>query len=68
MIRKGNNQKVFDFTEELAGIEGASANQITIEKLLPLHDLEPGKYTLKMKVTDRNRDESLTPEATFTVI
>jgi len=67
VIKNGNNKRIFDFTEELASIEGASPYQTTIEKLLPLQNLEPGAYTLKMKVTDRNRNVSLTPEATFTV-
>ena len=39
----------------------------TIEKLLPLQTLKPGQYTLKMRVTDRNRNQTLTPSATFTV-
>jgi hypothetical protein len=40
---------------------------VTVEKLLPLMTLEPGQYTLKMKVTDKNRDQVLTPSANFTV-
>ena len=38
-----------------------------VEKLLPLKSLEPGKYTLKMKVVDKKRNQTLTPSATFTV-
>lgn len=68
VVRNGTNESIFEFTEEIASIEGASASQTTIEKVLPLQSLEPGEYTLRMKVTDRNRDETLTPEATFTVI
>ena len=45
----------------------ASAQQVTIEKLLPLKALEPGQYTLKMRVMDKNRNQTLTPTATFTV-
>ena len=61
------NAKIFEFTEEVATIEGASANQTTIEKVLPLQGLEPGEYTIRMKVTDRLTDSVLTPEATFRV-
>ncbi len=68
VIKNGNNKKIFEFTEDIASIEGASATQTTIEKILPLQNLEPGDYTLRMKVTDRIRNEVLTPEATFTVI
>jgi hypothetical protein len=38
-----------------------------VEKLLSLQSLEPGQYTLKMKVVDKNRNQVLTPTATFTV-
>ena len=46
--------------------DGASY-QVTIEKVLPLQSLEPGKYTLRMKVTDKNRNQTLTQAAAFTV-
>ena len=61
------NLKVLEFTEEVKDIAGASANQVTIEKLLPLQSLEPGRYTLKMKVTDKNSNQILTPSTIFTV-
>ncbi|MEO8131897.1 MAG: GWxTD domain-containing protein, partial [Bryobacteraceae bacterium] len=67
VVRKSNNQKVFEFSEEVAKIDSASANQTTVEKILPLKSLEPGQYTINMKVTDRNRNQTLTPSASFTV-
>ncbi len=67
IIRNGNNEKIFEYSEEVAAIEGASAQQVTVEKLLPLRDLEPGQYTLRLKVTDRNAQQTLTQSATFTV-
>jgi len=67
IIRNGTNEKIFEFAEEVASIEGASAQQVTIEKLLPLKNLEPGQYTLRLKVTDRNAQQALTQSATFTV-
>jgi hypothetical protein len=30
--------------------------------------VKPGQYTLRMKVTDKNRNQTLTPSATFKVI
>ena len=68
MVKNGTNDKIFDFSEDIAKLPEASAQQVTIEKLLPLQTLEPGQYTLKVKVTGRNRDQTLTPSATFTVI
>lgn len=65
--RADTNQKIFEFTEEVAAVPSASANQVTIEKVLPLKGLEPGKYNLKMKVTDRKRNQTLTPSTSFVV-
>jgi GWxTD domain-containing protein len=72
LIKNGSNQKVFDIVEDLKKMQNSSnqqvsAQQVTVEKFLPLAKLEPGQYTLKMTVTDRNRNEVLTPSATFTV-
>jgi GWxTD domain-containing protein len=67
VTKNGTNEKIFEFSEEIAKLPDASAQQVTIEKLLPLQTLKPGQYTLKMKVTDRNRNQTLTPTATFTV-
>jgi len=67
VTKNGSNEKIFDFTEEIAKLPDASAQQVTIEKLLPLQTLKPGQYTLKMKVTDKNRNQTLTPSAVFTV-
>jgi hypothetical protein len=67
VVRKGSNEKVFEYAEELTKVENASANQVTVEKILPLSRLEPGQYVLRMKVTDRTRNQVLTPTAAFTV-
>jgi hypothetical protein len=66
IFKIGTNEKVFEYSEELQTLPGAST-QLTIEKLLPLKDLEPGKYQLKIKVVDKIRNQTLTPSATFTV-
>jgi hypothetical protein len=70
LVKNGSNEKVFDHEEEVSAVEGASATQVTVEKLLPLKklDLQPGEYTLRMKVTDRNKNqEYIAPAATFTI-
>jgi hypothetical protein len=68
VVKNGSNNKVFEFAEEVGTIENASATQVTIEKVLPLKNLEPGQYTIRMKVTDRKRNQIVTPTATFTVL
>jgi len=67
VVKNGSNEKVFDFSEDVASLPGASASQVTVEKLLPLKALAPGQYTLKLKITDKNRNQILTPTAQFTV-
>jgi len=67
LIKRGSNQKILEFAEEVGKMENASANQVTIEKVLPLRDIEPGQYELRMKVTDKNRNQSLNQTASFTV-
>ncbi len=68
VIRNGSNEKVFpDVTEDVEQIPDASASQVTIEKFLPLNSFAPGQYTLRVKVTDKNRNQVLTQSAQFTV-
>jgi len=67
IVKNGSDKALLDYTENVSDIPGASAQQVTVEKLLPLQSLEPGQYTLKMKVVDNNRNQVLTPSANFTV-
>jgi GWxTD domain-containing protein len=66
IVKNGSNEKVFEFTEDVSALPG-SATQYTVEKILPLKSFEPGSYTLRMKVVDKLRNQTLTPSATFTV-
>ena len=66
ITKNGSNEKVFEYTEDLSTLSGG-ASQMVIEKLLPLQSMEPGQYTLRMKVIDKKRNQTLTPSATFTV-
>jgi hypothetical protein len=67
IVKTGSNEKVFEYSEDLSASLGGGAAQVVIEKLLPLQSLMPGQYTLKMKVVDKRRNQTLTPSATFTV-
>jgi len=67
VTKNGTNEKVLDFREDLTTLTGGAA-QMIIEKRLPLLNFAPGEYTLKIKVTDKKRNETLTPSATFTVL
>ncbi len=67
ITKSGSAQSVLHYTEEVTAIPGYSSQQVTVEKLLPLQSLEPGQYTLNMKVVDRNSKQTLTPTANFTI-
>ncbi len=67
ITKSGAKDPVLHYTEAVTAIPGASSQQVTVEKLLPLQSLTPGQYTLKMKVTDNNSNQVLTPSANFTV-
>lgn len=66
IVKNSDNSKVLEFNEDITGL-GGSASQLIIEKLLPLQSLEPGQYTLRIKVTDSLKNESLTQQAQFTI-
>jgi hypothetical protein len=40
---------------------------MTIEKLLPLKDLAPGRYLLRLKVNDKLRGQTLTQSEEFSI-
>jgi hypothetical protein len=67
VTKNGTNESIFETSEDVSKIPGASSSTVTIEKLLPLKDLAPGQYTLKVKITDKYRKQVLTPSAQFTV-
>ena len=67
IVKSGAEKPVLEYTEDINTIKGASAQQVTVEKLLPLKSLEPGVYSLRMKVTDKSTNQVLTPTANFTV-
>lgn len=64
-ILKGG-QAVFNYTETTDQLV-RSGQQITLEKILPLASFEPGEYKLDIKVTDRVRQQTISPSASFTV-
>lgn len=67
VVNKANNKTVMSQTEDLSSIPNASAFLVTVEKKLPLKALPPGNYTLRLKVVDKLKNQTLTPSAAFTV-
>jgi GWxTD domain-containing protein len=68
VVNTATNQSVFAATEELGKMENASPSLVVVEKPLPLNRFEPGSYSIRMKVVDRQTKQTLTtPPAKFTV-
>jgi hypothetical protein len=67
IVKNGSNEKIYEGSDDLASMPGVSAQQVTIEKLLPLKDFTPGQYTIKLKVTDKSRNQTLSHAASFSV-
>jgi GWxTD domain-containing protein len=66
-FKTGTNERIGDpIIEDVATLPGG-ATQITIEHLLSLKDFAPGSYTLKVKVVDSKRNQTVNQTATFTV-
>ncbi|HXE30344.1 MAG TPA: GWxTD domain-containing protein [Terriglobales bacterium] len=58
---------VLDHTEKLGETSNA-ADQLTIEKTLPLASLPPSTYRLTITVTDELDHQSIKPEASFIIL
>ncbi|MGA3099720.1 MAG: GWxTD domain-containing protein [Bryobacteraceae bacterium] len=67
VVKNGSNAKIFDYTQDLTQIPNASASEVIVQEILPLKTFEPGQYTIRIKVTDKVRNQVLTNSAQFTV-
>jgi GWxTD domain-containing protein len=63
----GSADKIMEFSEDLGAVANSSASQVTIEKLLPLGSLQAGTYTIRVKATDKNRNQTVQQQQNFTV-
>jgi len=64
-VKKGD-QQVMQF-KETSGEMKQTGDQVTIERLLPLGTLTPGKYTLEISATDSLANQTILRTAEFTV-
>jgi len=60
------DQPIMQF-KETSGDMKQTGDQITIERLLPLATLAPGKYTLEVSATDALANQTISRSAEFTV-
>ncbi|HXM95648.1 MAG TPA: GWxTD domain-containing protein [Candidatus Dormibacteraeota bacterium] len=64
-VKKGD-QQILQFKETSDEMK-QTGDQITIERLLPLATLAPGKYTLEINATDTLSNQTISRKADFTV-
>src|SRR5882672_6038435 len=64
-VKKGN-ESIMQFKETSVEMK-QTGDQVTIERLLPLATLAPGKYTLEINATDTLSKQTISRTADFTV-
>jgi GWxTD domain-containing protein len=64
-VRKGD-QQIMQFKETSEDMK-QSGDQVTIERLLPLATLAPGKYTLEVSATDKLAQATISRSADFSI-
>ena len=65
-ILKKGNQEMRRYKEASDTLSGPT-KQITLQKLFPLNNLQPGRYSLVVNVTDNLSAKTIAPTARFTV-
>ncbi|MGC2639988.1 MAG: GWxTD domain-containing protein [Acidobacteriaceae bacterium] len=66
IVNTATNKQILNTREESQKL-GASSDQLTLEKTLPLASLEPGKYMVKISVDDGVTHQQIAESAPFTV-
>lgn len=66
IVDLATNKPILD-TEENAAKLNPNADQLTLEKSLPLASLQPGKYQVTIKVNDGNTKQQISPSVPFVV-
>jgi len=64
-VKKGSEQ-VLQFKENSSEMK-QTGDQVTVERLLPLSTLSPGKYSIEISATDTLSNQTITRTADFTV-
>jgi hypothetical protein len=67
VFKTGTAEPMVSLTEDVSKVPDASGNQVTIQKRLRLEQFPPGAYTIRVKITDKIRNQQLTKSDTFTV-
>jgi hypothetical protein len=66
IIDLGSNKAVLDMQEDSKKLS-AGSDQVTLERSVPLANLQPGKYQINIKVNDSISNQAIAQSAPFTV-
>jgi GWxTD domain-containing protein len=66
IIDLASNKAVLDMQEDSKKLS-ASSDQVTLERSVPLANLQPGKYQIRIKVNDSISNQEIAESAPFTV-
>ncbi len=66
IIDLASNKAVLDMQEDSKKLS-ASSDQVTLERSVPLANLQPGKYQIRIKVNDSVSNQEIAQSAPFTV-
>ena len=64
---QGNDSSELFHKSQTSAELGQTGQQVTLEKMIPLSQFEPGRYKLTVLVTDNISKQSISPNAEFTV-
>src|SRR5690349_8037627 len=67
IVNDATKETVVDVSQDLATVPNASSSLVTVERMLPLKTFTPGKYTLKIILTDKVKSQTVNQSAPFTV-
>src|SRR6185312_5902694 len=67
IVNDATKETVVDVSQDLATVPNASSSLVTVERMLQLKTFSPGKYTLKIILTDKVKSQTVNQTAPFTV-
>jgi GWxTD domain-containing protein len=66
IVNEKDKSQVVNFVELPEKVEGASS-QLTIDKVMDLASLQPGRYSVQIKISDNISKQTIAPSASFEV-
>ena len=68
IVKVGTGEKVYSATTDLGQVPRGPRTEATIERFVDLKEFAPGQYTMRLRITDSHRGQTLESSAKFTVL